>query len=470
MIDAAATAQHPQPMKSRFPTRTSRRRFLQAGAATVWLPSLIPASVLGADAPSKRIHVGCVGVGPQGRGVMSNFLPQADCRVVALCDVSQRHLAEAVKMVNAAYRDNAVQTLYDYRELVARPEIDALLIATPDHWHVPIALAAARAGKDLYLEKPMGLSVEEDQLLRQVCQEKRVIFQFGTQQRSSQQFRLACELVRNGRIGRLKHINVWCSASKPGGSTAPAQPPADLDYELWLGPAPQTPYTLGKAYDEGGAWKTWWFNYDYALGFIAGWGVHPLDIAYWGHPDMMRGVLEVSGPGEIPREGACNTSVAWDVKFQFADGVTLHHRGTPNGAAPSPLNDLSEWQRKYTQIVDHGTAFEGTDGWVLVDRTQIRTQPDQLIETKFGDADHLLPKSSNHVRNFLDAIKSRRPAICPIEDSVQADILCHLSDIATRVNRPLKWDPQREQFVGDADANQRLKLRPQRARYAIKSA
>ncbi len=449
----------------------SRRAFLKSTAvasAALALPAIVPASVFGAEAPSNRIQVGCIGVGPQGRGDMSNFLAQRDCRVLALCDVSKRNLDEAVKMANAAYQDNGVVILHDYRQLLARKDIDAVLIATPDHWHVPIALAAARAGKDMYVEKPMGLSVEEDQMLRKVCQQKKIVFQFGTQQRSSQQFRLACELVRNGRIGKLRHIDVWAAASKPGGSTAPIQPPADLDYEFWLGPAPETPYTLGKAYDEGAAWKTWWYHSDYALGFVAGWGVHPLDIAYWGHPAMMHGVLEVGGPGEFPKEGACNTSVAWDVDFRFADGVTMKYRGTGNGAAPSPMNDLSDWQKKYGHIVDHGTAFEGTEGWVVVDRTQIRTSPENLVEAKFSGSDVQLIKSSNHVRNFLDSIKSRQPAICPIEDSVQADILCHVSDIATRANRKLKWDGAKEHFVADAEANQRLKLRQQRAKWAIK--
>jgi predicted dehydrogenase len=453
-------------MKANFALPASRRRFLQASAAVLALPTVIPASVLGADAPSRRVQVGCIGVGPQGRGVMGNFLAQPDCRVVALCDVSQRHLAEAVKQVEAAYRDSAVPTHADFRELLARKDVDAVLIATPDHWHVPIALAAARAGKDMYLEKPMGLSVEEDQQLREACRRGKVIFQFGTQQRSSQQFRLACELVRNGRLGRLKNIDVWCAASRPGGSTDPVPPPADLDYDRWLGPAPQTPYTKGKAYDEDGAWKTWWFNYDYALGFIAGWGVHPLDIAYWGHPAMMNGPLTVEGQGVFPLQGACNTAIAWQVRFQFADGVTLHFRGTPNGAEPIALNNFNDWRAKYGAIVDHGTAFEGTDGWVLVDRTQIRTSPEHLVETKFGGSDVQLPKSANHVRNFLDAIKSRQPAICPVEDAVQADILCHLSDLATRLKRPLRWDPRREEFVDDAEANQRLKKRPARAPWA----
>lgn len=451
----------------------SRRTFLKctlAGSTALVLPSFVPASVLGQAAPSKRLNVGCIGVGPQGRGVMGNFLAQPDCRVLALCDLSKRNLHEAVKMVNGAYNDNAVQTIHDFRELLARPDLDAVLIATPDHWHVPVAVAAARANKDMYLEKPMGLSVQEDQMLRRVCQNRRRIFQFGTQQRSGQQFRQACELVRNGRIGKLKNIDVWSSASRPGGSTAPATPPTDLDYDFWLGPAPETPYTLGKAYDEGNAWKTWWYNYDYALGFIAGWGVHPLDIAYWGHPKMMGGLVEIEGPGMFPLEGACNTSIAWNLAFKFADGVTMHYRGTRNGAEAVGMNDFQDWTKKYGALVDHGTAFEGTDGWVLVDRTQIRTAPERLVEEKPGEQDVRLTRSSNHVRNFLDSIKSREPAICPIEDSVQADILCHLSDIATRLKRKVTWDPNVERFVNDPEANSRLKLRVQRERWALKQS
>ncbi len=449
----------------------SRRAFLQsvtAASASALIPTLIPASVLGQNAPSKRLHVGCIGVGPQGRGVMSNFLGQSDCRVIALCDLSKRNLGEAVKMVNGAYKDTAVETIHDFRDLLARKDIDAVLIATPDHWHVPVAIAAARADKDMYLEKPMGLSVREDQMLRRVCQNRKRIFQFGTQQRSSQQFRQACELVRNGRIGKLRNIDVWCSASRPGGSTAPIAAPEDLDYDFWLGPAAQTPYTLGKAYDEGDAWKTWWFNYEYALGFIAGWGVHPLDIAYWGHPQMMAGPVEIEGDGMFPLEGACNTSIAWNLAFKFADGVTMHYRGTRNGAEAVAMNDFQDWTKKYGALVDHGTAFEGSDGWVLVDRTQIRTSPERLVEEKLGDKDIQLPRSSNHVRNFLDSIKSRQPAICPIEDSVQADILCHVSDIATRVKRKVTWDPKAEKFVKDGEANNRLKLRVQREKWALK--
>ena len=290
-------------------TTLTRRQFIQRTSTTALaaaaFPTLIPASALGADGtpvPSNRCVVAAIGVGPQGRGVMSGFLAQADVQVVAVCDVAKLNLDQAVNQVNQHYQNQDCKTYGDFRELLARTDIDAVLIATPDHWHVPVAIAAAKAGKDMYVEKPLGLSIEEDQMLRKVCQQKKRIFQFGTQQRSSQEFRRACELVRNGRIGTLKQINVWSAASHPGGPTKPATAPEGLNYDFWLGPAAYTPYTDGKAFDNlpPGGWKTWWYNYDYALGFIAGWGVHPLDIAYWGHPAMMGGPLEVEGKAIFP--------------------------------------------------------------------------------------------------------------------------------------------------------------------------
>jgi hypothetical protein len=454
----------------------SRRQFLQtqltATIAAAAFPAFIPASARGADgaaAPSNRVTVGAIGVGPQGRGVLNGFLAQAEVQVVALCDVAKQNLDPAVKQVNQRYKNEDCKTYGDFRELLARKDIDAVLIATPDHWHVPVALAAARARKDMYLEKPMGLTVAEDQALRRLCRENKVIFQFGTQQRSDREFRRACELVRNGKIGRLQQINVWCAASRPGGSTTPVAPPAGLDYDFWLGPAPYTPYTPGKAFDNfpPGTWKTWWFNYDYALGFIAGWGVHPLDIAYWAHPAMMNGPIDIEGRGTIPTEGACNTAVAWEVNFSCADGVKMRYRGTRNGAEPSPLNDFKDWTARYGKIADHGTAFEGTDGWIEVHRGGLQTHPEKLAEEPLSSTDSPLPKSTGHQRNFIESVRSRQPAICPIEDAVQADILCHLSDIAMRVPRKLTWDPKQEQFVQDREANRRLALRPMRPPWQI---
>src|ERR1044071_6406754 len=231
----------------------SRRHFIRknvaAAVAVASFPSIIPASALGREgriAPGDVIGVGCIGVGPQGRGDMGGVLRQDSARVIALCDVARQNLDLAREQVNQKYQNRDCVSYSDFRELLARKDIDAVLIATPDHWHVPVALAAARAGKDIYLEKPMGLSVAEDQALRKTVQQRKRIFQFGTQQRSSREFRQACELVRNGRIGQLKQINVWCSASRPGGSTKEAPVPAGLDYDRWLGPARSTPYTVDK--------------------------------------------------------------------------------------------------------------------------------------------------------------------------------------------------------------------------------
>jgi hypothetical protein len=402
--------------------------------------------------------------------VMGNFLGQPDARVVAVCDVAGPNLGAALRQVNRHYDDDSCRPFHDFRDLLGRDDIDAVLIATPDHWHVAMSIAAARTGKDIYLEKPMGLSVAENQALRQAIHKHGRVFQFGTQQRSSSQFRHACELVRNGRIGQLRQIDVWCNASRPGGSTTPAPVPKDLDYEFWLGPAPHTPYTEDKCYDDvrPGLWKTWWYNHDYALGFIAGWGVHPLDIAYWGHPAIMTGNLEIQGRGLFPEQGACNTSIAWDVRFTCADGVRMVYRGTRNGYDEiNELNDMRPWEQKYGRIIDHGTAFHGSDGWVIVDRSQIRTQPETLVEYRAGPADIELHRSGNHVRDFLDAIRSRGATACPIDESVQADILCHLSDLATRLDRKLTWDSARECFVNDTDSNRKLALRPMRKPWSL---
>jgi glucose-fructose oxidoreductase len=442
--------------------RTNVSLALAAGA----FPSIIPASVLGREgkvAPGSRIVVGCIGNGPQGRGVMNGFLSQADTQVVAVCDVKLDQLELARTAVNARYQNSDCATYGDCRELLARKDIDAVLIATPDHWHVPVATAAARAGKDIYLEKPMGLSLAEDKVLRKSVQKHKRVFQFGTQQRSAREFWRACELVRNGRIGKLKHINVWAPASAPGGSTTPVPVPDTINYDRWLGPARFTPYTADKCLAEG---KTWWFNSDYALGFIAGWGVHPLDIALWGHPNMFRGRMTVEGKAIFPPEGACNTAVAWKVNFTFADGVTMDFRGTPNGYKEvNALDDFTAWREKYGEVKDHGTAFEGTEGWVVVKRNSLRTSPETLAEAPMDSFKLELPRSGNHVRNFLDGVRSRGRTVCPVEEAVQADTLCHLSDIAARLDRKLTFDPRAEKFVADAEANRKLQLRPMRAPY-----
>jgi glucose-fructose oxidoreductase len=448
----------------------TRRDFLRKSSVVAFsagvLPSIVPASVLGRSerpAPSERIVVGCIGVGPQGQGVMGNFLNKSDAQVVAVCDTKTEQLESARERINNQYKNKDCLTYGDFGEIVARKDIDAFLIATPDHWHVLVALAAVRAGKDIYVEKPLGLSLAEDWALRKEMHRGKRIFQFGTQQRSGRFFRTACALVRNGRIGRLKHINVWAPGSAPGGSTKVVPVPPTLNYDLWLGPAPFKPYTEDLC---SAANKTWWFKSDYALGFIAGWGIHPIDIAVWG-ADLFQGPIEVDGRGTFYCEGACDTATVWNIDLKFTGGVTMKFVGVPNGGnSGKPTNDTwpqeNEWKQRYHRISSHGTAFEGTDGWVHVDREGIHVFPENLIDEDPDKLPVQLIKSPDHVRNFLDSIKSRKETVCPIDESVRSDSLCHITNIGIRLNRKVVWDPIKEKFIGDEEANLRLRCRKMR--------
>jgi predicted dehydrogenase len=436
-----------------------RRRFLKRVAGTaagaMSFPYIVSSSALGGAgniAASERITVGCVGVGPQGSGVMGNFLRQKDAQVVAVCDVKDPVLKAAQELVNGHYKGTGCAAYKDFRELMARDDIDVVLAATPDHWHVLIALAAVRAGKDVYLEKPMGLSLAQDQALRTAVHRQGRVFQFGTQQRSERNFRFACELALNGRLGKLHTINVWSPGSSQGGDPTPVPVPEWLNYEMWLGPAPYTPYTQDRCSN-----KLWWFISDYALGFIAGWGVHPLDIALWGGGEKVACPAEIEGKGVWPTEGVCDTAMNWKVVCKYDSGVTMNFTGDPYP---------DEWKQRYGRTTSHGTAFEGTDGWVHVDRSGLNAHPKELLETELGPNDIHLYKSDNHVRNLLDCVKSRAETICNIDVAVQADIICQISDIAIRLEQKLKWDPKTERFVNNDAANRRLS-RPMRTPWTL---
>jgi predicted dehydrogenase len=414
-------------------------------AGAVGFPYIIRPSALGKAgevAASKRITVGCVGVGPQGSAVMGNFLAQKDVRVVAVSDVKSNVREAAQNSVNKYYQDTGCAAYNDFRELIGRDDIDVVLVATPDHWHVLVALAAVKAGKDVYVEKPLGISLEQDQALRAAVHRHGRVFQFGTQQRSSRDFRFACELVRNGRIGKLHTINVWSPGSESGGSPKPVPAPEWLDYNMWLGPAPSTPYTEDRCSN-----KLWWFISDYAIGFIAGWGIHPIDIALWGGGDKLSGPIEIEGKGTWPTKGVCDTAMNWNVVCKYGSGITLNFTGFPFP---------EEWQKRYGRTTSHGTAFEGTEGWVHVDREGINAHPKELLSTQFGPSDIRLYESNNHVRNLLDCVKSRAATICPVDEAVRGDAICQISDIAIRLEQKLNWDPVKERFVNNDAANRRL--------------
>jgi predicted dehydrogenase len=413
---------------------------------------VIPSSALGLAgtvAPSNRIVIGCIGMGIRGTQLLEGLFGQKDARVVAVCDVYETQRQKAKGIVDRHYGDDGCAAYNDFRELCGRSDIDAVSIASPDHWHLLHSLEAARNGKDLYTEKALGLSVAEDKALRAVCRRYGTVFQWGTQQRSDANFRFGCELVRNGRIGKLKTILVGV----PHDFAFPNQPtqpvPKDLDYEMWLGPAPWAPYTYQRCrpWNEKESWAIWYHISDYCLGGIGGyWGVHHVDIGQWGHGSDDSGPVEIEGTAVFPKDGLADCATSWKVRHTYADGVTMIY--------------MDEAQSK------HGVTFQGSEGWVHVTRQGIWAEPQSLLTSVIGPDEIHLTESKGHQRNFLDAVKTRGPTICPIDVAVRTDTICHLTDICTRLGRKLRWDPQKEDFINDPEAS-RMLSRPMRSPWRL---
>jgi predicted dehydrogenase len=406
------------------------------------LPYVIPSSALGTAgsvAPSDRIAVGCIGMGIRGTQLLRGLLEHKDVHVVAVCDVYESQRQKAKSIVDRHYGDKDCAAYNDFRVLCGRKDVDAVSVASPDHWHVLHSLEAARHGKDLYTEKALGLSLAEDKALRSVCRKYGTVFQWGTQQRSSSNFRFGCELVRNGRIGKLHTILVGV----PHDFAFPNQPtepvPEGLDYEMWLGPAPWAPYTYHRCrpWTKEESWAIWYHISDYCLGGIGGfWGIHHVDIAQWGHGTEYTGPIEVEGTARFPEDGLADCAVSWNVRVNYADGVTMIY--TDN--------------RQNKQ----GVVFQGTEGWVYVRRGQIDARPKSLLGSKIGPDEIHLIESPGHQRNFLDCVKTREKTVADIESAVRSDTVSHLADICTRLRRKIRWDPDREEIVDDPEASRML--------------
>jgi len=325
----------------------------------------------------------------------------------------------------------------DFRELLARDDIDAVVIATPDHWHVPVAIAAVRAGKDVYVEKPLGISIEHGKALRRAVHQHGAVFQYGTQQRCfNTHCAFVCELVRNGYIGELKAVHVRAPNGARGGNPSPQPVPADLDYDLWLGPAPTAPYARDRVVGTGR-----WHIYDYAIGFIAGWGAHPLDVAHWGYPHVP---VEMECTGVIPTDGLFDTVLDWKTRGRYASGVEFTHDAAG----------------------DNNTRFVGTEGWVEASRGGRNAEPASLLGVKIKPGEIRLLQDTNHHRNFIECVRTRRTPASDIDSAVQSDIMSHLGDIAIRTGRKIAWDPVRETIVGDGLAA-RMMHRPMRAPWVL---
>jgi predicted dehydrogenase len=422
----------------------SRRQFLGRAAGVALFPAIIPASALGRDghvAPSNRIAMGFIGVGGKGTNGMQNFLALPETQAVAVCDV-QAAVRENARAIANLPAENAYA---DLRELVQRDDIDAVLVGTPDHWHVPASLAAIRAGKHVYCEKPLSNTIREGRALVAAVQKAGVVFQHGTQLRSLRKVRLACELVRNGRIGALKEIVI---GSPPGLATGPhpEEPvPPGLDYNLWLGPAPVAPYTPWRVGRDCG-FPGWYFISDYSKsGWVAGYAVHDIDIAHWGMDTEQTGPLEVEGEGVFPSEGLFDTVMTYRLEYKYANGVRLVVTSTDQNP--------------------HGVRFVGEQGWIFT-RTDIEAGPESILRERIQPDEIRLYESDNHEQNFLDCITSGKPTLTPAEVAHRSTTVGLLGGIALKLRRKLRWNPETERFVDDPEADALLSC-PMRAPWEV---
>jgi len=406
----------------------------KTAAAAVGLPYVLTGSALGDDktkAASERVTFAVIGLGDRGPRHLG--MGRGAGQLVAVCD-TWKDRREKV----AAQRK--VRGYADFREILARDDVDAVVLTVPDHWHVPMGILAAKAGKDIFCEKALGTSVAEDLALRKAIKRYGRVFQYGPQRRSIRKFRHACELVRNGKIGKLKEIQIvtmtfgGCAPKK----ATPAAVPASLSYDMWLGPAPDVPYVPGRCKSRG-----WYCIYDHCVGWIAAWGSHVLSIVQWGYDTHKAGITEFQGTGEIPNLGLNDNLVRWDVAMQCANGVKMTLKTGGNSVK-----------------------FIGTEGSVWAADRGEGSEPASLWKETLKPGDVRLKAVNDLGADFIHCVKTREETVGPIDSAVTSDIISHIADIAIRLKRPVKWDPAKETIVGDEQAS-RMLSRPIRAPWNI---
>ena len=417
----------------------SRRSFVKkcsVAAAAAGLPAWFVERELSAAAPSRkpplandRPGIGLVGCGGMGRGDGANASRFGD--IVAVCDVDQRHLEAAAKQFTRSGK--APAQYKDFRKLLGQDNVQVIVNATPDHWHTLVNLAALNAGKDVYAEKPLTLTIDEGKRVVQAVRDHKAVLQTGSQQRSDARFRLACELVRNGRLGRLKEITVWLPAGLREGPFKPQPVPAELDWDFWLGQAPKTDYLPQRCH----LYFRYW--YDYSGGTMTDWGAHHNDIALWavGLP----GPVSVEGQAlATPIPGGYTAISEYQVKFTYANGVVHQVRTTKADNIYGAVED-PQGQR-------NGVRFEGSDGWLWVNRGNLRASDNSLLTTPLAENAHRLYRSDDHMRNFFECVRSRQQPIADVEAGHRAASVCHLGATSLRTGLPLEWDPAGEKYVG----------------------
>ena len=460
------TSHHP----SESPVPVSRRNFLKqaAGIAAVSaVPNIITGPLFGAAAPGNRINVAQIGCGSIADYYHLSHLKQMDdVRVVATCDAYRSRGKSMAEKYNNHYDGRFTTAHNDFREILARPDVDAVIIAAHDNWHTPMSIAAAKAGKDVYCQKPLALDFSLTGLLRKAIHDNQRVFQFGTQYRSggpNGRYRRMVQLVRNGYIGKLERIDLWCRDVsfdvdqynvKPYGSSIEIPVPADLDFDAWMGPSEMVPYTADRATRWGG-----FHCPETSLGFIAGCGIHELGLAQWANKADHTSPVRYAGTGTVPDEGIFRTLARWDVTCDYANGVKLRFMDsrTAKDAVASSLPHA--WEH------GDGVIFHGSDGWIS-DALGFCASDQAIWKAQPKSGDEELPVSLEHHRNFIDCVKSRQETICPVEMGIRCDTICHLSNIAARTGRAIQWNPANEEIVGDPEAAKML-TRPSREKWRV---
>ncbi|RMH03323.1 MAG: gfo/Idh/MocA family oxidoreductase [Planctomycetota bacterium] len=429
--------------------RPSRRDALKTGAAFS-LPWIAPRGLRRGRLANDAIRIGCIGTGRMGRSDLFALLdrglePALNARIVAVCDPDRNRAEKARADALARYADRRsdgdapeIEVFHDFRDLLARPDIDAVTISTPDFWHAGHGVAAARAGKDIYIQKPMTYTIGEGKVLVRTVREKGVVLQVGSQQRSDPRFRLACELVRNGRLGRLRQVEVWLPPDHGRAENRPTEPPPELDYDLWMGPTEERPYVEAGVHPRRGFGRPGWLQREgYTRGMITGWGSHMNDIAQWARgTDLDSGLVEIEAEASFPDRGLFDVHTRYFAVGKWPDGVPLIQRTDPQA----------------------GVTFIGSEGWLFVRRGGIEAGPASLLEEKIGEDEVRLPVSNDHYRNFLECVRSRRDPVAPVEAGHRSNTLCTITHLAMRLGRKLKWDPVSETFPGDDEANALIDL------------
>lgn len=427
-------------------SKLNRRQFIKGAAAAAGVaaafPTIIPSSARGADgavAPSNRITMGFLGVGSQGTSNMRGFLNQDQAQVIAVCDVDGENLNKAKNIVNEHYKTQDCQTYHDFRELLANGKIDAVAIAVPDHWHAILGVSAAKAGKDIYGEKPLARSIREARAIVRAVQRYGRVWQTGSWQRSRDEFYRAAMIVRNGRIGKVKYIEVGLPNGSPAPVITPSPCPPELDWNFWLGPAPYRPYQPFNSSPKKKCHWDWRWILDFSGGQMTDWAGHHIDIAHWGMGLDGSGPVEITGKGLYPSEGYWDAPMEYDFKCTYADGMVLRVAN----ASKLKTGMGTKW-------------FGENDQWVHVTRGGIDANPKSLLREPYSPDDIHLTRSLDHFKNFLDCVKTRQTTIAPAETACRSISVGLLGEIAMLTGRTIKWDPVTEEITNDPGAAELL--------------